>query len=109
MIVSGKKVRKQNKFLIRKQGLKIIPSLQESQSKKLQDGYALHQAVYASKFSPLTCDWTFEEVRAGRHKLAWLTHTRLNIFASDSHISRVVEATFNQTSIKLTNATMKRS
>lgn len=69
----------------------------------------MHQTKYSYKIYPLPSASYFMAFRSLCHRLAWLYHTRPDIFTVVNKMSQVTEEDFSATYIKLANSNVRRA
>lgn len=69
--------------------------------------YLLHRTIYVSRLKELSHYCCFDKFRARRRKIAWLTHTRLDLCARAATMSRGTAEKFSCATSKLANSTVK--
>lgn len=75
--------------------------------KTTNDEFELTQEHYTKKLKILLLDCSFSDFRSLRHQLAWLTHTRPEIYCSVNMAAQVTEQKFTTDHIKAINKVVK--
>lgn len=71
--------------------------------------YIVHHVAYAKKFKKLSADSSFQDFRALRHKLAWLSISRPDISTAANIIFQVKNDTFEKKNAKQMNKTRRKT
>lgn len=74
---------------------------------KIETFYFAEREHYAKSLEPLKNNACFNDFRALRHKLSWLTHTRPELLAAVNILSQITEETLTPENIKSMNRTIK--
>ena len=75
--------------------------------KTLADGFILHQRKQIDKLSFLPLEASFRAFKSALMTLAWVTHTRPEVFCTVSQLAQTTEKLFDVSHIKLLNSSIK--